>query len=430
MIAASVRSISLQGVNDDGLILARNDKWGSPMKRFWRSRKGNVAMIAALASPLILGGAAFGADTTYWYFRDLELQAAADAAAHAAAIEMRAGRSSTTVRASALREGQSNGFNAAMGAMVVNTPPTSGAYQRPKAVEVVLTERQERFFSAMFNQSDVVAHARSVAIYESSSRACVLALSPSAPRAASVSGSASLTLHGCTLMANSVAADAVYMGGASTLNTPCVISVGGVAATARLTMSECDVPVIQAPPVADPFADLPEPVGSGGCQNDNAATLQPGRYCNGLNLKGDVHLAPGTYVLERGTFRVNANARITGTGVTIYFADGVDSHFNGNAEIDLRAPTSGTYSGVLFFGARNSSGEDHQFNGTADSSLTGALYFPKDAVEYSGNFSGDNGCTQVVASTVSWTGNATVEVDCSAFGMATLPAAQLIKTVE
>jgi hypothetical protein len=231
-------------------------------------------------------------------------------------------------------------------------------------------------------------------------------------------------------MSNSVAADAIYLGGSGTLNTPCIISVGGADVGDRLTMSECDNPVVQAPPVADPFASLPEPVGSGGCQNDNRTTLTPGRYCNGMNLRDTVHLEPGVYVIERGTFRANANAVITGTGVTIYLVDGVDTHFNGNAEINLSAPTSGTYSGVLFFGARDSEGTDHTFNGTADSGLTGALYFPNDSVEYAGNFSGSNGCTQVVASTVSWTGNATVAVDCSEFGMTLLPAAQLIKTVE
>lgn len=400
------------------------------MKNFWRRREGNVAMIAALASPLILGGAAFGADTTYWYFRDLELQAAADAAAYGAAIEMRAGRSSTAVRAAALREGSANGFDAADGTITVNTPPTSGAYQQPKAVEVLLTERQERFFSGLFDGRVVTAGARAVAIYESSGRACVLALDPGAPRAASVSGSARLTLRGCTLMSNSVAADAIYIGGSSHLTAPCVISVGGVSSTVGLSMNECDVPVTQAPPVADPFAALPVPTPTGPCQNANATNLQPGRYCNGLDLKGTVHLAPGVYYMERGTFRTNANANVTGTGVTIYFADGVDSRFNGNATMDLTAPSSGTYSGVLFFGARNTSGQSHVFNGTANSAMTGALYFPSDAVEYSGNFSGRNGCTQVVGRTVSWIGNATVEVDCTAFGMANLPAAQLIKMVE
>ena len=400
------------------------------MKNFWRRREGNVAMIAALASPLILGGAAFGADTTYWYFRDLELQAAADAGAYGATIEMRAGRSSTAVRAAALREGSANGFDAADGTITVNTPPTSGAYQQPKAVEVLLTERQERFFSGLFDSRVVTAGARAVAIYESSSRACVLALDPGAGRAASVSGSANLTLRGCTLMSNSVAADAVYIGGSSHLTVPCVISVGGVNSTVGLSMNECDVPVTQAPPVADPFANLPEPQPSGSCQNANGAVLQPGRYCSGLNLRGDVRLAPGVYYLERGDFRINANARITGSGVTIYFADGVGTHFNGNATVDLTAPSSGTYSGVLFFGARDSGRQSHVFNGTANSAMTGALYFPADDVEYAGNFSGRNGCTQVVGRTVSWIGNATVEVDCTAFGMANLPAAQLIKMVE
>ena len=38
-------------------------------------------------------------------------------------------------------------------------------------------------------------------------------------------------------------------------------------------------------------------------------------------------------------------------------------------------------------------------------------------VLYAGNFSGFNGCTQVVASTIEWTGNTNLAVDCSAQGM-------------
>ncbi len=387
-------------------------------------------MIAALASPLLLAGAAFGADTTYWYFRDLELQAAADAAAYAGAIEMRAGRSEAIIRAAALREAGANSFQPERGGMILNTPPATGAFQQPRAVEVILTERQDRFFSGLFDDRVVNTRARSVAIYESTGRACVLALDPSAQRAATVSGSASLTLRGCTLMANSVAADAVYVAGSSRLSTPCVISVGGVDASAGLSMNECATPVTQAPPVADPYAGLETPTPAGGCQNASAPVLRPGRYCSGLNLRNTVHFEPGVYIIEAGAFRTNANAVITGEGVTIYLADGVDTSFNGSAEINLSAPTSGDYAGVLFFGARDSSGTEHKFNGTADSALTGALYFPADSVEYQGNFSGENGCTQVVANTVAWTGNATINVNCEGLGMGVLPTAQLIKIVE
>ena len=76
----------------------------------------------------------------------------------------------------------------------------------------------------------------------------------------------------------------------------------------------------------------------------------------------------------------------------------------------LSAPTSGTYAGILFFGDRNAPGGTHRFNGTAVSDLTGAIYAPAQDVEYSGNFSGTTGCVQVVASTISWSGNATINL--------------------
>lgn len=393
-------------------------------------REGNVAIISALAMPMVVGGAALGVDTIYWYFRDLELQAAADAGAWAAAIEMRAGRGELTIAAAAAREAAGNGFDPAVGVMTLNTPPATGDYVGPKAVEVVLTERQDRFFSGLFDDSTVRAHARAVAIYETASNACIVALDPGASAALSMSGNASLSLAGCNIMANSIAADAVSLGGASRLEAPCVISGGGVSASAGLTLTDCRVPIVSAPPVADPFAHLPAPESIGPCLNGNAPVLLPGRYCNGLNLQGDVHLAPGVYVLEGGDFRANAQARITGEGVTIYLADGVGTRFNGTAQINLSAPTEGPYAGVLFYADREAADDSHVFNGTADSSLTGALYFASQSVQYAGNFSGANGCTQIVARTVSWTGSSDILVNCEAAGMGRLPAMQLIKIVE
>jgi hypothetical protein len=51
-------------------------------------------------------------------------------------------------------------------------------------------------------------------------------------------------------------------------------------------------------------------------------------------------------------------------------------------------------------------------------------------VSYNGNFSANDGCTQIVAATVAWSGNASVSVDCSAHGMRSLPAAQPVRMVE
>ncbi|RUX44326.1 hypothetical protein EN994_27920, partial [Mesorhizobium sp. M7A.F.Ca.CA.002.09.1.1] len=165
------------------------------------------------------------------------------------------------------------------------------------------------------------------------------------------------------------------------------------------------------------------------CLNDNKATLGPGTYCSGMNLKGNVTLSPGVYVVQ-GNLKINANAAITGAGVTIFMSGSSTVSMNGNASVKLSAATSGTYSGVLFYGDRTGMSASSTFNGTADSLLTGAIYFPKQQVSYLGNFSGNGGCTRVVANTIQWSGNSTINQDCSSLGVPNIPAARSVALSE
>ncbi|WP_287150262.1 hypothetical protein [Mesorhizobium sp.] len=84
-------------------------------------------------------------------------------------------------------------------------------------------------------------------------------------------------------------------------------------------------------------------------------------------------LSPGVYVIQGGDFKANSNAVISGEGVIIYLAGSSGVSMNGTATVKLSAPTSGTYSGVLFYGDRANLAGSNTFNGTADSLLTGAL---------------------------------------------------------
>jgi hypothetical protein len=236
-------------------------------------------------------------------------------------------------------------------------------------------------------------------------------------------------------MSNSTAADAVNVQGAAKLKTDCVIAVGGVQATAGLTQTKCTAAITQAPSVADPYGGVAAPaVPSGGVKNtpNNPKapyTLSPGRY-NGMDIKGDATLDPGVYYVN-GDFNVNSNTTVTGSGVTIYVTGSGRVTLNGNATVNLTAPTSGTYSGILFFGDRTSSGGSrNKFNGTATSKMTGAIYFASQDIDYLGNFSGLNGCTHVIGKTVEWTGNTTVSVNCSSYGMTDIPAYTLVRLVE
>lgn len=391
--------------------------------------RGNVAVIFALALPLVVGGAGFGVETTYWYYAQAQLQAAADAAAHAGAMERRAGSGRADVTEVAVMAASENGFDPLTGTAEVNAPPVSGPSAGGDAVEVILNQSAERFFTAIFNDGQIGLRARAVAIYRNAADACILALDPSAGRAANFAGNTDVSLVGCSVMANSTASDAVNVQGSARLRVDCLISGGGASLTSGATLTECRAPITNAPPVGDPFADLDEPTAAGGCQNANGSTLTPGRYCGGMRLSGAVTLQPGVYYVSGGDFRVNANASVSGAGVTIFLAQGASVSINGNATVNLQAPASGDYSGILFFGARNNSGSS-TFNGTASSRMTGAVYMPGQAIDYLGNFSGLDGCTQIVGRTVAWSGSTVVAADCSAHGMRSLPVLQLVQLTE
>lgn len=393
-----------------------------------KARGGNVTVLFALSLPVIIGGAGFGVETTYWQYKKLQMQQATDAAAYTAGIVRRAGGDTTAITAAATKALIQNNFDPTTGVVVVHAPPTSGPYAGGNAVEVSASTNARRFFTAYFSNTPVHIAARSVATYQTAANACVLALSGSASKAVNVAGSAVLKLQGCSVMSNSLAADALNVQGSASMTADCAITVGGVSATSGMHLTNCAAPVTQSPPAADPYKDLPAPTDSG-CLNDNGANLGPGVYCNGMNLKNNVTLSPGVYIVSGGDFKVNANANISGDGVTIYMKGNNHIDMNGNATINLTAPTSGTYSGMLFFGDRSASGSN-TFNGTANSKLTGTIYFASQTVNYLGNYSGVNGCTQVVASTIQWSGNTTFGMNCSAMGYDTVPIPGVVKLVE
>jgi Flp pilus assembly protein TadG len=386
------------------------------------SPKGNVALLFALLTPMLIGGAGLATEVGVWYHRRLELQSAADAAAYAAAVELRAGGSQTSFTQEALTAAQSSGFDPSLGTITVNNPPQSGTHQTNQAIEVLISENVPRFFSSIFINTPLVENTRSVTLFQTAAYGCIDALDPSAQAAVLVSGSAQVTTS-----------NAIQVQGTATLSTDCLISVGGVSLTSNVTETVCQAPIIQAPPAADPFKDVPAPTPSGTCQSTSGSSLSPGTYCGGLTLQGAVNLQPGVYYIQGGDLKVNANANVVGAGVTIYMSDSNSVQMNGNATVNISAPTSGTYSGMLMMGDRTCttcSGLTETLNGTAASLMTGAIYFPKQGVNYLGNFAGVNGCTQVVADTIEWNGHTRLSINCAGSGLKNIVAYEAVRFVE
>jgi hypothetical protein len=62
--------------------------------------------------------------------------------------------------------------------------------------------------------------------------------------------------------------------------------------------------------------------------------------------------------------------------------------------------------------------------------MTGAVYFPSQEVDFLGNFSGQNGCLQVVADRIYYTGNGPFATDCTAAGIQDIPTPGAVAMVE
>jgi hypothetical protein len=276
---------------------------------------------------------------------------------------------------------------------------------------------------------------------QASGAACVLALDPTAPGAATVWGSSTVDLSGCILASNSNSSTAIDLGGSSTLTAASLWSVGDYAQGNSATVNLAAAPRTHAWSLIDPFAGLTMP-STAGCAGGNNTrlgsgtfTLDPGVYCNGIDIGSQsvVNLRPGTYVINRGDFTVNGGAVVRCTcpnptdGVTIILTSSTTANqigkvrINGGADMNLRAPSAvgEPYRGMLFMQDRRASSASNQvdrFNGGTSMVLKGAIYFPSQEVEWSGNNAGTD-CIEIVAREVTFTGNSRLEVSgCAAAG--------------
>lgn len=405
------------------------------LRRLARDKSGHVAIITAIIAPTLVAGAGIGMEAGHWFYQQRTAQLSADVAAYAGAVVARAGGEVAEINAGVTEEAERNGYNPDIGTLQINWPPLSGPNQNDRSVEVILTQSWPRAFSALYAEGDMVFQVRSVARFDEPGPACILALDPAGSASLEFSGSTAVTLTNCDLMSNSIAVDALAVTGSGSVTASCANSVGGMNISASLTMTDCNEARTNLPPALDPYTELVEPTATG-CKNipgggGGTKVITPGRYCNGMNLNGNVVMEPGVYIVDGGVFRTNGNSTVTGSGVTIFLTNDAEVQMNGVADVNLSAPETGDYAGLLFWGDDNNLADTSViFNGTASSSLVGALYFPSQTIDMRGDFSGSDGCTRLIGYRIDVSGNTTFDSDCSAAGVTTLQTPGSVRLVE
>ena len=148
-----------------------------------------------------------------------------------------------------------------------------------------------------------------------------------------------------------------------------------------------------------------------------SVTLNPGTYCGNIQItsNADVELNPGVYVFDAISVQIAGGAKIRGDGVTFYYTSDSRAGHNltiaGGAKVELSAPTSGEYQGILFYADPDASpNASHSFGGGSTMNLKGVIYAPSQTFDFNGGASADGLQVMLLARKIEMHGNSFVSI--------------------
>jgi|APMI01.1.fsa_nt_gi hypothetical protein len=397
-----------------------------------------MLVLFSLTAPIVIGLAALGTEGGYLYMRKTETQTAADMAALSAANALMSGNTGGVkleAQAVAAASGYVNGQNGVT--VAVNSPPSTGTRTSDNsAVEVIVTANVQPMLSKIAHPSDYKVVGRTVAA-AGMAAGCALALNPAASWGISVGGTAAVDMSKCAIYSNSTTTSTFTSNGGGTLKAAVLAGSGAAIAGSGFTSGST---LLSQPAQSNPYANLTAPVtnfsayaGGKGCPNKEPANvnvyweLYPGTYC-GLSVGANV-----TVKLHGGTYYIVDNDLKFGSSwISLYGDGGVTfvlvsstgktypaATFGAGGIIDISAPTSGPFAGVvLYSNAPATANASFSLGGGAKQYLGGAVVNPNQMISFGGSGASSSGhsCTQLIGAQISFSGVSSLDNDCAGYG--------------
>ena len=417
----------------------------------FNKQSGQVLIGVAFAMVVLAGFAGLVIDMGSLRHQKRLQQSAADSAAIAGATNLTYGGSAWTIAGqnAAAQNGYTDGgggLSACEGTPAVGTTcvlvqhpadvtfngatiPGGSHLANNDYVEAIVVKVQPTYFMKVFGVDSRTVIARAVATNTGGGPAggggCIYTLgTPSAQlnvQGAGVGGTGNVKLNApsCGIVDNGnfvangsveMLAGSIGVGGQyspPSQQQPCTPGV--------LVQGVCPTPVTGMPYSGDPFATkypIPSAPGSGtvaaSTTGGSTVTYSPGSYTDiTVNSTDKAIFSPGLYYIT-GTFKINAGAYVcaggianfaaspfctedtVNGGVTFYLAGASSSlQINGTSHVEMFAPNSGTYQGLLFYQDPVNTNLA-TINGTNDSFFQGVVYMPNADLEFAGT-AGFNG---------------------------------------
>jgi hypothetical protein len=404
------------------------------MKNKRSTERGQALLLVVLGIMGLIGLTGLAVDGSLAYVDRRQAQNAADSAALSAALAYIRGEDAYTA---ALQAATQNGYpNDTEHTVTVNRPPVSGPYLgNGEYIQVTITSRiQARFgtvvgLNEINNKVEAVSHARPATNDNMVFGNAVVALKPEDRGTMRSHGNNALRVYGGGLFVNSDDDCAFDQMGNSTIYAPDggMNAVGGVCLQGSIdpaSLISTGVHAVEYPPISLP----PTPLCSGpAIQNGN--TMSPGYYESNHSFppSGVDTLNPGIYCIN-ATFMMNAHDKLVGHDVVFYMVDG-NIHWNGLAQIELTAPTSGPFKGLLIYMPMTNA-DGIILNGNMQSSLVGTILAPASDVQLNGTMTSSMYHTQIIGYTVDLIGDADIIISYNAAEQYEAPVPPAVELVQ
>ena len=380
-----------------------------------RDERGQTMVITAMALTCLLGMAGYSVDVGLMFRAKRMLQTAADAGAIAGASEYNYSDVTAAADNATAQNGITNGSNGVT--VTVNNPPKSGPNtSNPVAVEVIVAQNVPTFFMKIFNLNTMKVSARSVAGVSAAS-GCIYTLDTSGIDVG-MTGSGVLNMPDCGIVIDSASSNALNMTGSATISALSIGIAGNYHETGSGSITP--TPITGVAPETNPLGFITAPSFSvssclanphitGGTHTLGPATAG-GTVCyDGLSVSGTptITLNPGIYIIN-GAMSMSGSGTMSGTDITIYLAPPNGSlSLTGSGALNLTAPTSGTYNGILFFEDPTDTNA-MTVTGSGTSTMEGIIYAPAASLSMTGS-SGATIYSDLVVSSLSMTGSTSLQ---------------------
>ena len=403
------------------------------LARTVRSERGSVLIIAAGAIVTVMGFMGLGLDVGSLYHHRRVMHTAADAGALGGGSEIYRGQTglvTSSSRAATAENGYTHGTDSVN--VTVNHPPLSGFYVGDMdAVEVIVSQPSPTYFMRLFGWTTVPVTARAVAWAGANDKNCIYALEETDTDGFWYNSSAQLDAD-CGLKVNSSHTWGTHLTSNADVSVASASLTGGyVEESSSNLQADSGIRTNVWPRSPDPLAYL-DPPPAGGCNfvdlelDAPAVTLSPGVYCGKLTVKNAtvVTLNPGVYVIKGGAFSTQSSSRVNGTGVTFFLTDSPSYpfkplSFQSSSVLNLKAPTTGPYAGILFYQDPDAGLEtdEHRWESNSVHVLEGALYFPTQVVRFESSVQISAAYTILVARRIIGDSNSVLNINSDYSGL-------------